>query len=121
MSRSYTFRSRGFAALGFGPDRTASDEILIAAYQNGRDKMLKHYKKFNWIYCVALILDPRIKSVGLSMSSWGQEIKEEALMKFKSMYEEYLEKLTDQTVPKQPCRKNERLTKKVISILRFAT
>lgn len=37
------------------------DELFIIAIQAGRDKMLKHYRKFNWIYSAVIILDPRFK------------------------------------------------------------
>lgn len=40
---------------------TEDDDKLIRAFLAGRDKMLKHYKKTNWIYCVSLILDPKHK------------------------------------------------------------
>uniref|UniRef100_A0A2H1W0G7 SFRICE_026981 n=1 Tax=Spodoptera frugiperda TaxID=7108 RepID=A0A2H1W0G7_SPOFR len=33
------------------PNRSEVDERLILAFQAARDKMLKHYKKSNWIYC----------------------------------------------------------------------
>jgi len=32
-------------------------EVLIAA----RDKLVKHYRKMNYIYCIVLIPDPRYK------------------------------------------------------------
>ena len=41
--------------------RSIVDETLLLAFQAGRDKLLKHYKKCNWIYCISLILDPRHK------------------------------------------------------------
>lgn len=34
---------------------------LFNAYQAGQDKLLKHYHKSNWIYCICLVLDPRHK------------------------------------------------------------
>lgn len=42
-------------------DRNKIDECLLTAFQAGRDKMLKHYSKTNWIYCALLILDPQHK------------------------------------------------------------
>ena len=42
-------------------DRNENDESLLLAVQKGRDKLLKHYKRCNWIYCVSLILNPRHK------------------------------------------------------------
>lgn len=68
------------------PHRSSEDEILIVAIRNGRDKLLKHYHKCNWRYCVALILDPRFKIEGFDSSEWGKEMKETAFTKFKDIY-----------------------------------
>ena len=67
-------------------DRTKNDEILISAFQAGRDKILKHYKKRNWIYCISLILDPRHKIAAFDNSSWGKEMKDESIKVFKEIY-----------------------------------
>lgn len=64
-----------------------NDEILLCAMEAGRFKLLKHYKKCNWIYCVALILDPRFKTVGFQHTKWGKEMKSYTVEKFKEMYE----------------------------------
>ena len=53
-------------------ERDKYDEILINAIMVGRDKLLKHYKKCNWVYCVALILDPRFKLDGFDTTDWGK-------------------------------------------------
>lgn len=49
-------------------DRNHVDEILLLAFQAGPDKMLNHYNKTNWVYCSALILDPRHKVETFSLS-----------------------------------------------------
>lgn len=95
--------------------RTAADEQLITAFQKGRDKMLKHYKKFNWIYCVALILDPRVKSAGLKSSTWGLELEEPAREKLISLYTEYSQKLSDKILSLQPSEKKRKIEKKPVS------
>ncbi|OXU16505.1 hypothetical protein TSAR_009411, partial [Trichomalopsis sarcophagae] len=46
-------------------DRNYNDEKLLLAIQNGRDKILKHYKMYNW----------------------GAAIKEESLKKFEEIYQ----------------------------------
>ena len=47
------------------------DEKLLVSLQSGRDKMLKHYRKTNWVYGVVLILDPRHKIQTFLMTRWG--------------------------------------------------
>jgi len=49
---------------------------LIFALQSARDKILKHYKKSNWIYCVSLILDPRHKIEAFDKTAWGRDLKD---------------------------------------------
>lgn len=44
------------------PDRTSVDERLLLGYQAAHDKMVKHYRRANWVYCAVLILDPRHKA-----------------------------------------------------------
>lgn len=67
-------------------NRTESDELIICAFKAGRDKMLKHYKKTNWIYCAALILDPRHKVATFSRTSWGREMKESSVENFERIF-----------------------------------
>lgn len=98
--------------LDLKDNRTTADEQLITAFQVGRDKMLKHYKKFNWIYCVGLILDPRVKSTGLKNSTWGLELLEPAVQKLNSLYKEYAQKLSDKITPLQPPEKKRKIEKK---------
>lgn len=71
------------------PNRCEVDERLILGFQAARDKMLKHYKKSNWIYCSSLILDPRHKAQTFDMTLWGKQIKTESLLKFNELYKEY--------------------------------
>lgn len=70
-------------------ERTEADEVLIIAYKAARDKIIKHYSKTNWIYCVALILDPRHKVETFSLTKWGKELKDGFVKKFEQIYKEY--------------------------------
>lgn len=45
-------------------NRYSDDEQELIAIQAEKEKLLKHYKKCNWIYCVASILYPRHKIDG---------------------------------------------------------
>lgn len=56
-------------------NRQKKDEILLLPIQAGLDKMLKHYQKTNWVYCVALILDSRHKIETFELTKWGKELK----------------------------------------------
>ena len=67
-------------------DLNSNDEMLIKAFQAGRDKILKHYDRCNWIYCVALILDPRHKIDCFENSSWGKELKNLSVSKFEHVF-----------------------------------
>lgn len=66
---------------------------------------MKHHRKLNWVYDVALLLDPRIRSAGLLSTPWGKNLEKEAIEKLKSMYEEYYTKLADHIEVKQPQKK----------------
>lgn len=70
------------------PERNSLDETLIMAVQAGRDKLLKHYKKTNWIYCISLILDPRHKVKSFDCTSWGAALKEETVRRFEKIYKD---------------------------------
>lgn len=70
------------------PDRTEDDEVILLAFQAGRNKLLKHYKKCNWLYCVSLILDPRHKVETFDVTSWGKELKEQSLSKFYDLFKQ---------------------------------
>lgn len=59
---------------------------LFNAYQAGREKLLKHYHKSNWIYCVCLVLDPRHKIESFNATTWGKEIKDQTIKKFEDLY-----------------------------------
>lgn len=67
-------------------ERSEKDESLIIAFQAGRDKLLKHYRKTNWMYCVALILDPRHKYETFDYSEWGKNLKEESIRIFEELF-----------------------------------
>ena len=86
-------------------DRKEVDEKLIFAFQKGRDKLLKHYNKCNWIYCVSLVLDPRIKAEGLDFTQWGREMKDETLNKFRSLYDNYYDKFNTHYREEEPAKK----------------
>lgn len=69
--------------------RNEIDECLLTAFQAGRDKMLKHYSKTNWIYCASMILDPRHKIETFDLTSWSKEIKAESIKQFLEYYKSY--------------------------------
>lgn len=70
-------------------DRSPVEEQLIIGFQAARDKILKHYRKSNWIYAAILILDPRHKLEAFDMTRWGQELKENSIQKFQDIYKVY--------------------------------
>ena len=69
--------------------RNYIDEHLIKVFTKGRDKLVKHCTKCNWICCVSLILDPRVKSDGLDETDWCREMKEEIIKTLKQLYKHY--------------------------------
>lgn len=69
-------------------ERSQEDETLLLAFQAGRDKLVQHYQKSNWIYCVSLILDPRFKYQGFDKTEWGQELKNQSVKKFEQLFRE---------------------------------
>lgn len=75
-------------ALDKKPDPGNVDEILLLAFQTGRDKMLKHYHKTNWLYCTALIIDSRHKVDTFLLTQWGAELKDASLDLFEKIYRE---------------------------------
>lgn len=77
------------------PSRNAAEDNIITAFRTGRDKLLKHYKKTNWIYCAALILDPRHKIEAFNFTAWGKELKESSLNKFEEIYKTKYQILQD--------------------------
>ena len=94
-------------SLDHKDNRDPVDETIIKAFQMGRDKILKHYNKFNWIYCVSLVLDPRIKADGLNLTSWGVEMKDQTIGKLKSLYKDYYKKYAVDTT-EEPLKKKRR-------------
>lgn len=70
-------------------DRNEIDKMLIVALQASRDKMLKHYHRFNWIYCIVLVLDPRFKTGVFEKTKWGKELKNCSYDKFLEIYKSY--------------------------------
>lgn len=67
-----------------------SDEqvLLMNGLRDCRDKILKHYDKTNWIYCVAMILDPRHKYGGFDTTEWGRSLKDRSIKAFRKLYKE---------------------------------
>lgn len=62
--------------------RTKTDELIIFALNAARDKILKHYRKTNWMYW---ILDPRHKIEAFKMSAWGKELEKTSAQKFEDI------------------------------------
>ncbi|XP_015118459.1 uncharacterized protein LOC107042094 [Diachasma alloeum] len=93
------------SSLDLKEERTKVDEILIEAFQAARDKIIKHYNKTNWVYCAALILDPRHKVSTFEQTQWGREMKEESLAFFERMYKENYTKPEKQTVEEENTEK----------------
>ncbi|CAB0030851.1 unnamed protein product [Trichogramma brassicae] len=91
-------------------NKSKVDEKLITAFQKGEVKLLTHYKKCNWIYCISLILDPRIKAVGLQSSAWGTEMADTTLQKFKDIFKKYYDKYFQQEAVEQPAKKKPRVS-----------
>lgn len=61
--------------------------MIIVVIQAGRDKILKHYRKRNWIYSISLILDPRRNVEGFDRIDQGKEIKKKnSKKKFEEIY-----------------------------------
>ncbi|CAH1954524.1 unnamed protein product [Acanthoscelides obtectus] len=68
------------------PDRDEIDEKIINSIQAARDKIIRHYERTNWMYCVVLILDPRHKVDTFSNTSWGKELQIEAIKHFEDIF-----------------------------------
>lgn len=88
--------------------RTQVDEQLIFAINAARDKILKHYNKTNWMYCVALILDPRHKIAGFNLTPWGKTLKENSLKKFYDVFKQnYFEEIINEDATGNGHQENE--------------
>lgn len=70
-------------------NRTEEDQKFILVVQAARDKMLKHYHKTNWIYCITLILDPKHKVETFDSTEWGVELKEKTMRMFQDKCAKY--------------------------------
>ncbi|XP_043475867.1 zinc finger BED domain-containing protein DAYSLEEPER-like [Leptopilina heterotoma] len=69
--------------------RKSGVEIQIKnALEAATEKILKHYSKFNWMYCAVLLLDPRFKLETFQLTAWGKEMVNESLKKFENIYKE---------------------------------
>lgn len=69
--------------------------------QAGKDKMLKHYIKTNWIYCVVLILDPEHKFETFKKTAWENELFESSKQKFEIIFKEKYH------IPKTHCQESD--------------
>lgn len=65
---------------------TLIDSQIKEAILTAREKLIKHYDKCNWLYCVAVILDPRQKLETFKKTTWGQEMEREAMRKFNELF-----------------------------------
>lgn len=72
--------------LGEKPERTTTYENVILALNALRDKILKHYNKPNWIYCVSINLDPRHKKETFKHTNWGKDLQDMSVSTFENMY-----------------------------------
>lgn len=98
-------------------NRTIVDETLLIAFQASRDKMLKHYRKTNWVYCSSLILDPRHKVEIFEKTDWGKEMKNEAIQCFEKFYKKYAKNtLNDQPTEEVIIENDTNSIKKCIDI-----
>lgn len=84
-------------------ERTKNDEILIRAFQAGRDKIIKHYDNKNWMYSVSLILDPRHKIAAFENSTWGKDLKDASVKIFTDIY--YNNYFTEEDKNEPPVKK----------------
>lgn len=60
------------------------------------DKLLKHYRKSNWIHCATLILNPCHKLETFDESVWGRELKTKAYEKFEKILENEYAKVDEE-------------------------
>lgn len=107
-------------ALAKKPDRNSVDDILLLAFQKGRDKMLKHYHKTNWLYCSSLILDPRFKVETFNLTEWEQEMKDASIKFFENIFRpEYcdFETTENQTINGNDADNSTNLTKVMMSLM----
>lgn len=70
-------------------EKSSWDVTILLAILKGRNKILKHYYKQNWIYCAILILDTWYKVQTFSLTSWGQDIGKGVPKKFEEIYRKY--------------------------------
>lgn len=94
------------------PNRTVSEESIIMALNASRNKILKHYDKTNWMYCVSLILDPRHKKEAFQLTCWGRSLEERSMAKFEEVlknnyFEPTMCKPSDSSTPSVSSSVNE--------------
>ena len=74
--------------LDYKRDVTLNDLKIKNALYAAQAKLLKHYRKCNWVYCAILILDPRHKIEVFDFTEWGKKMKAESVKKFEEIYRE---------------------------------
>lgn len=89
------------------PSRDETDEKLIHSIQAARDKILKHYTRTNWMYCVVLILDPRHKAETFSNTSWGKELQTDAVKHFEETFKSKYFRSASSTSASPPLKLDE--------------
>lgn len=72
--------------ISLSNEKNKFDTALAFALQAGRDKLIKHYIKCNWIYSVSLILNPRHRYDSFDTTHWGKELKKPTVKKFENIY-----------------------------------
>lgn len=68
------------------PTPNSIDDVIHDASIAARDKLVKHYRKTNWMYGVVLILDPRHKVKTFQRTTWGREMAGECIKQFENIY-----------------------------------
>lgn len=85
----------------FESNKNKLDTALAFALQSGRDKMLKHYVKCNWVYSISLILDPRHRYESFDSTQWGKDLKKETIQKFEDLYRSHYYHATDRVLEEE--------------------
>lgn len=80
---------------------------LINAFEAGKEKLLKHFRKTNWIYCISLILDPRHKTKRFQKTEWGKQMQEYSITKFEELYKNSYYKEQNKDVETEKTKKSK--------------
>lgn len=57
-------------------DSTQENMIILSSLVKGCNKLIKHYKKCNWVFYIALLFDPRFKVKGFNSTEWDKDLKD---------------------------------------------